>query len=515
MPVNAPQPHSGAPRQRYLEALPMTLRARLMLGAAGGAAFGASQLMVDYGALVWLSFVLLGMAFGGASGRHTAACVLVWALTGYGTGLWWVTVFGLLPWIILTIWQTVFLMPAGLVAGGSCRSGRLFAAAAGVAALLALGEWLAGSGPAGVAMATASGPLARNLAAVQWASVCGAPGLSFLVAFCGLAAGLSLVSRRPAAFVAALVLPGGLLIAGWALRETAPPAQGHLKVAAAQGMTAPGFEDPLPPRETLQVYFELSARARMEHGAQLVLWPETACPGLPFQDERLLEALKDAFRELRMAAVIGAQNSPQEPGSDPSPRNVALGISREGRVDGAYEKQRLVPFGECVPSPHLTGLARLWRGDARDYRPGGRWPPIPLEGAQIGVLICSETMFTHLAALRVREGATLLAVLSNDSWFGRGPATEQLARTCILRAVEFRRSLARSAESGYSLMIAPDGRVLAQSALMRRCVVAASLPLVEGRSIYSRLLPGLPSILAAVAVGALAVCGAREDAGNR
>ncbi|BCW99814.1 MAG: hypothetical protein KatS3mg024_2641 [Armatimonadota bacterium] len=493
----------------------MTLPARLMLGAAGGAAFGASQIMVDYGALVWLSFVLLGLAFGGASRRQAASSVLVWTLIGYGAGLWWVTVFGLLPWAILTLWQAAFLAPAGLVAGGLRGGGRPFAAAAGVAAMVALGEWLAGSGPAGIAMATASGPLARNLAAVQWASVFGAPGLSFLVAFCGLAAGLSLVSRRPGAFVTGLALPGILLVAGWALRETAPPARGHLKVAAAQGMTAPGFEKPLPPRETLQVYFELSARARMEHGAKLVLWPETACPGLPFQDEPLLEALKSAFRELGMAAIIGAQNSPQEPGSDPSPRNVALGISREGRVDGAYEKQRLVPFGEYVPSGRLSGLARLWRGDARDYRPGGRWPPMPLEGARIGVLICSETMFTHLAALRVREGATLLAVLSNDSWFGRGPATEQLARTCILRAVEFRRSLARSAESGYSLMIAPDGRIVAQSALMRRCVVAASLPIVDGLSIYSRLLPGLPLILTAVAVAAFAVCGARDNAGNR
>ncbi|MEJ5296710.1 MAG: hypothetical protein WHZ52_01590, partial [Armatimonadota bacterium] len=62
MPVNAQQPDSGAPRQQCLETLRMTLQTRLMLGAAGGAAFGASQLMVDYGALVWLSFVLLGMA---------------------------------------------------------------------------------------------------------------------------------------------------------------------------------------------------------------------------------------------------------------------------------------------------------------------------------------------------------------------------------------------------------------------------------------------------------------------
>jgi len=479
----------------------MTLRTRLMLGAAGGAAFGASQVMVDYGASVWLSFVLLGTAVCGAHRRTAAVCFLTWALAGYGAGLWWVTLFGAVPWVILVLWQSVFIVPAGL-SGGCAQGGvRPLAAAAGPAALIALGEWLAGSGAAGISVATAAGPLARNLAAVQWASVVGAAGLTFLAAFCGLAAGFSLASRRAGGLAAAVALPALLLAGGMALRATVPPARGHITVAAAQGMTAPGFEEPLPPEETLRVYFELSARARLQHGAQLVLWPETACPGLPFQDERLLEALQSAFRELDMAAIIGAQNSPQETGSDPSPRNVAIGISRKGRVDGAYEKQRLVPFGEYVPSPLLGGIARLWRGDARDYRPGGRWPPVPLEGARIGVLICSETMFSHLAALRVREGATLIAVLSNDSWFGRGAATEQLARTCILRAVEFRRAVARCAESGYSMMIAPDGRVLAQSALMERCVVAASLPVVDGRSIYSFLLPVLPLVLAIVAAG--------------
>ncbi len=327
---------------------PMNLRTRLVLGAAGGAAFGASQLMTDYGALAWLSFALLGMAVRGARRMEASACVLVWALVGYGAGLWWVTVFGLLPWAILVLWLAAFIVPAGLVPGDALRCRRPLAAAAGMAGLFALGEWLAGSGPAGIAMATASGPLARNLPAVQWASVCGAPGLSFLVAFCGLAAGLSLGRGERRSLAAAIVIPAILCGGGWLMLRGVPAPEGSLKVAAAQGMTAPGFEEPLPPRETLQVYFELSARARLEHGARLVLWPETACPGLPFQDERLLEALQSAFRELGMSALIGAQNSPQEPASDPTPRNVALGISRDGRVDGAYEKQRLVPFGEYV-----------------------------------------------------------------------------------------------------------------------------------------------------------------------
>ena len=176
--------------------------------------------------------------------------------------------------------------------------------------------------------------------------------------------------------------------------------------------------------------------------------------------------------------------------------NIAIGFGGDGRIEGSYEKLVLTPFGEYVPGPLYQLPSGRWRGPARDCVSGRAWPTIPVSGARVGLMICSETMFSSLGVERVRQGADILAVLSNDSWFGRGPGTEQLARLSILRAVECRRSLARAAETGYSMMIGPYGRVLKQSVLYERSVVASGMPLVRSQSVYVRTYELWPFLIA-------------------
>ena len=68
-----------------------------------------------------------------------------------------------------------------------------------------------------------------------------------------------------------------------------------------------------------------------------------------------------------------------------------------------------------------------------------------------GVLICYEDVYSDLAVANVKSGADVLAVLSNDAWFGvTGGEAYQHAASSVLRAVETRRPVIRCGNEGWS-----------------------------------------------------------------
>ena len=72
-------------------------------------------------------------------------------------------------------------------------------------------------------------------------------------------------------------------------------------------------------------------------------------------------------------------------------------------------------------------------------------------------------MFPDLVRQAVRQGAEVLVNLSNDAWFGDAAPARQQLEIATLRAVENRRYLVRAAATGFSAVVDPHGRTLAQS----------------------------------------------------
>jgi len=84
----------------------------------------------------------------------------------------------------------------------------------------------------------------------------------------------------------------------------------------------------------------------------------------------------------------------------------------------------------------------------------------------------------------VAKGANLLAVITNDAWFGQTPAPWQHADMAIFRAVETRRWLVRAANTGVSRIISPLGEVIVSSHLFRPEFVSARVGLCEKKTLY-------------------------------
>ena len=75
-------------------------------------------------------------------------------------------------------------------------------------------------------------------------------------------------------------------------------------------------------------------------------------------------------------------------------------------------------------------------------------------------VICFESVFGGFVAEFVRNGADFLCVITNDDWWDNTAAHRQHLHYARLRAVENRRSIARSANTGISAIINERGDIL-------------------------------------------------------
>jgi apolipoprotein N-acyltransferase len=102
------------------------------------------------------------------------------------------------------------------------------------------------------------------------------------------------------------------------------------------------------------------------------------------------------------------------------------------------------------------------------------------------VLICYEIIFPELARLMAKNGAELLLNITNDAWYGRTSAPYQHFSMAILRAVENRRALIRSANTGISGFIDPVGRIMAKTQLFQDAALTHEMPILNKKAFYTR-----------------------------
>jgi apolipoprotein N-acyltransferase len=171
-----------------------------------------------------------------------------------------------------------------------------------------------------------------------------------------------------------------------------------------------------------------------------------------------------------------------------------------------YAKRHLVPFGERMPFQWLVpALGHVDFGQA-EWRPGTDDVLFAGGTGRFGCLICFEAIFPDLARRDVNNGATWLVNVTNDEWFGNSAALYQHAAMAVFRAVENHVPLARSANTGLTLVTDAYGRIVAQAPVWRPEILVARLASPGPRTPYTRFgdWPGIACIAGALALVAFA-----------
>lgn len=101
-------------------------------------------------------------------------------------------------------------------------------------------------------------------------------------------------------------------------------------------------------------------------------------------------------------------------------------------------------------------------------------------------IICWESIFGEFVTGYVNEGATFLAVISNDAWWGETPGHKQLLSYTRLRAIETRRDIARSANTGISSIINAKGEIINQTSYNTKTALIGKLSSRSNLTFYVR-----------------------------
>ena len=119
-----------------------------------------------------------------------------------------------------------------------------------------------------------------------------------------------------------------------------------------------------------------------------------------------------------------------------------------------YHKQKLVPGAEIFPYRKLLfflnplidqlggsvhGYGRIESQDVFDFGSG-----------KVAPVICYESVYGEYTRKYVAKGANVIGIITNDGWWGNTAGHRQHYQFAALRAIEYRRSVLRSANLGWS-----------------------------------------------------------------
>jgi len=241
--------------------------------------------------------------------------------------------------------------------------------------------------------------------------------------------------------------------------------------------------------------------------------PETSLPGYGsisergFENSQLLNSIKNFLSQHPKSAFVTGISShkfyhnPAEKtatsyevsdGSFVDSYNSAVQIIPNQKVE-VYHKGKLVPGVEIFPYINvlkpILGDAMLNLGgtvSSLATDPERKVFTNPFNAGQLAPIICYESIYGEFTTDYVKKGANFLAIMTNDSWWGVTQGHEQLMSYARLRAIETRREIARSANSGISAHINARGDVLADTLYGDQTALFAKINLYDTKTFYSR-----------------------------
>lgn len=187
----------------------------------------------------------------------------------------------------------------------------------------------------------------------------------------------------------------------------------------------------------------------------IILYPETLVLGDLEKDK----IIKDMIKEISLLSdinLIGGTLSIHK-----NNYNSIFIISRKGEILDVYRKKHLVVFGEYLPFRKgllIRFLSSLNKFEDRTHET--ELKVFHFDKYTIGISICSENFYPSLSREFVLKGATILTNHTNNSWFKDPTLPYQHFSMNVFRAVENRKNVLISANSGISGIIDASGRTV-------------------------------------------------------
>jgi apolipoprotein N-acyltransferase len=154
-------------------------------------------------------------------------------------------------------------------------------------------------------------------------------------------------------------------------------------------------------------------------------------------------------------------------------------------------------FGEYLPLGETFPILYKWSPNSGQFTAGTTLDPLRIiqGGAEhrVTTLICYEDIIPAFTRAAVNHAdPEMLVNMTNDAWFGDSTEPWEHLALAKFRAIEHRKYLIRSTNSGVSAIIDPVGRVVAQTSTMTQETLLETVHwLAGGRTLYGLIGDGL------------------------
>ncbi len=275
--------------------------------------------------------------------------------------------------------------------------------------------------------------------------------------------------------------------------------------------------------------------------ADLVVWSEgcllRAFPAATKYYEWFPEAkpLTQFIREVNVPFIFGGSVVRENPSSRVKSGknnlqyfNSSILYDSTGNYRGYYAKNHLVPFAEALPFmeiPPVRAFMEKIVGISAGWTPGDQYvffdipcritsdfrlPAVKaidlskthiqqvIEESQpytvrIAAPICFDDAFTDIMRPLFLKGCELFVNITDDSWSKTKSSEIQHFVIASYRAIEYRTTLVRSANAGYSVVVDPSGKVIADLPLFEEASLSADIPVFKHEmTTYARFGNWLP-----------------------
>lgn len=153
-------------------------------------------------------------------------------------------------------------------------------------------------------------------------------------------------------------------------------------------------------------------------------------------------------------------------------------------------KSKLVPGVEKIPFastfPFLEDLSIDLGGTTGTLGVEKEPQVFDVDGVRFAPVICYESIYGEFVAQQCRKGAQFICIITNDGWWKDTPGYKQHASFARLRAIENRRSVVRSANTGTSCFITQNGIMQQATEWWTADVISKDIKLNEELTFYSR-----------------------------
>jgi len=211
----------------------------------------------------------------------------------------------------------------------------------------------------------------------------------------------------------------------------------------------------------------------------IIVFPETA---LIFSENEIKDWLNyiDHKAEQKEITLLTGIIEREE---DFNIRNRILGL---GMANSHYDKVKLVPFGEFIPFERLTGnLFDILGIRLTNTIPGESINTIDAGNISVAASICYEIAFSELVRKTASE-SNLLVTISNDTWFGSSYGPSQHLEIAQNRALEHKKELLRSTNSGISAFISRNGEIKRKQGYFEDKLLKKEINLYRGKTFYAK-----------------------------